>query len=468
MSLAPEKIVPSPVSDIPALVKAQHEFFRTGATKDLDFRMKQLKTFRQLLLDRETDIYRALQQDLHKVDFEAYAGELGLVLEETKSFLKNLRSWAKPKRIWVPLALMPGSAKVYPEPYGIVCVLSPWNYPIQLALSPAIGAIGAGNCVILKPSELAPATSTLIGEMISQTFPREFFAVIEGGAETTQALLKEKMDYIFFTGSPRVGKIIMQAAAEHLTPLTLELGGKSPCIVDETANLDIAARRIAWGKFFNSGQTCVAPDYLLVHPKIKDELVAKIKANLLSFYGEDPKLSPDYGRIINKMNFERVSQFLSEGRVLAGGQTDPAERYIAPTLLTDVPETARVRQEEIFGPVLPILDAGNLDEALAEISKHPRPLALYHFTTDTAREERVRREVSFGGGCVNETIAHLAVPEMPFGGVGTSGFGSYHGKASFDTFTHRKGVLKRPNFLDIKIKYPPYKGRLGILKRLIG
>jgi aldehyde dehydrogenase (NAD+) len=467
MTLASQTIESVP-GDIPVLVAAQRKFFSQGRTQDLEFRLRTLRAFREMLLNHEKEIYEALRQDLRKSDFESYVSELGMVLEEAKSFLKHLKKWSAPRKVGVPLSLMPGSAKVYPEPYGLVLVLSPWNYPIQLSLTPSLGALGAGNCVILKPSELAPASSALMRKMVAATFPREHFAVVEGGPETTQALLKEKMDYIFFTGSTRVGRIVMEAAAKHLTPLTLELGGKSPCIVDETADLKVAAKRIVWGKFFNAGQTCVAPDYLLVSPKIREPLLEKMKAAIRSFYTEDHKQSPDYCRIINRQHFDRLSQYLRDGRIVSGGESDPASLYLAPTILTDVAENSRIMQEEIFGPILPVLTYENLDEAVAFVRKHPKPLSLYLFTTDSDHEKKILQELSFGGGCVNETLTHLAVPDMPFGGVGNSGFGSYHGKSSFDTFTHAKGVLKKPNFLDLKIKYPPYKGRLGLAKKLIG
>lgn len=455
------------VNRIPALVRAQRTFFALGRTRELDFRLEQLKKFRQMLLDFEPEIYQALHQDLRKPAFEAYVGELGMVLHECRHTLKNLKKWMKPVKAAVPLAIWPASAKVYSEPYGVVLNLSPWNYPIQLALTPVLGAMAAGNCVILKPSELAPRTSELLHRLISESFPPEYFNVIQGGVEVTTALLAERFDYLFFTGSPRVGKVIMEAAAKHLTPMTLELGGKSPCLVDETARLDVTARRVVWGKFFNAGQTCVAPDYLLVHRSVRSELLARMRDAIETFYSQDPQKSPDYARIINAQHFQRLASYLAEGEIIVGGQTDPAERYIAPTLIQNPRPGARLMQEEIFGPILPVVEYQELSEALRFIEQQPKPLSFYYFTSDPAREREVIAKLQFGGGCINDTMDHLAVPDLSFGGVGDSGFGGYHGKRSFDTFSHKKSLLKKPYFMDLKIKYPPYKDRLSLAKKLL-
>ena len=345
-------------------------------------------------------------------------------------------------------------------------IIGPWNYPFQLTLAPLVAAIAAGNCAVLKPSELAPATSAVIASIIGKYFDPAFVTVVEGGIGETQALLAEKFDYIFFTGGTSVGKIIMDAAAKHLTPVTLELGGKSPVILHKDARLDYAVRRIAWGKFFNAGQTCLATDYLLVHRDIRDEAVKKLRETILSFYGSDPKRSPDYARIINARHFERVSSLLKDGEIIHGGETSAGEKYIAPTLIDHVTLENRIMKEEIFGPLLPIMEYGDIDEAIGIINGMPRPLALYLFTESRAIEKKVLGSTLSGGGCINDTISHVGNTELPFGGIGDSGMGSYHGKTGFDTFTHRRGILKRGTFFDLTLRYPPYGKRLKLVQRL--
>jgi len=453
-----------------AMQEAQRQFFQTGITRDIEFRRQQLRKLRQVLIDHEREIYRALHEDLRKPEFEAYVGEMGIMLEEAKHIEKHLKSWASPKSVRLGMVHWPAGAKVSYEPYGVVLIMSPWNYPFQLLFGPLLGAIAGGNCAVLKPSELAPASAALIERMVRENFPVEYIAVHQGDVPETQKLLQDPFDYIFFTGSPRVGRIIMEAATRHLTPLTLELGGKSPCIVDATAPLEVAARRIVWGKFFNAGQTCVAPDYLLAQKSIAGPLLEKMRAMIPSLYGEDPQKSPDYARIINAAHFQRLSAYLQQGKILTGGKTDSADRYIAPTILGEVPESASAMQEEIFGPILPLIEYESLDEALRFVQRYPKPLAFYLFTEDSKVEARVLGQVSFGGGCVNDTIAHLASPDLPFGGVGGSGFGSYHGRKSFETFTHPRAVLKRSTKLDIPIRYPPYANpmKLKVVKKLLG
>jgi acyl-CoA reductase-like NAD-dependent aldehyde dehydrogenase len=454
----------SPISDI---IQQQRQFFATGRTKDVAFRLEQLKRLKQAILDNQTAILEAVNADLNKPEFEAYATEIGVV-REIDYAIKHLKSWVKPKKVSTSIEQFPSSACIYPEPLGVVLIISPWNYPFQLMISPLVGAIAAGNCAILKPSELAANTSRIVTQITEKTFDPSYITSIEGGVETSQELLAEKFDHIFFTGGTKIGQLVMEAAAKHLTPVTLELGGKSPCIVDSNVHIEHAAKRIAWGKFINAGQTCIAPDYLLVDRTIKNDLLTSIKQCIQEFYGDDPAKSPDYGRIINQRHFERLASFLSEGQPYIGGQTNPEERYIAPTVIDGVDWDAPVMEEEIFGPILPVLEYSDLSDAIAKINARPKPLALYIFSKDQQKQERVLQETSSGGVCINDTVMQVGVSELPFGGVGSSGIGSYHGKASFDTFSHRKSVLKRSFLLDLDWRYAPYQGKLKLIKRIIG
>jgi aldehyde dehydrogenase (NAD+) len=414
----------------------------------------------------EADLLQALHKDLGKGEFEAYTGEVGFVYEEIGHALSHMDEWARTVRVPTPLVHQPSESAIHVQPRGTVLVIGPWNYPLQLMLSPLVGAVAAGNTAVLKPSELAPATAAVVGRLIERTFSPDFCAVVGGGVPETTRLLAERFDHIFFTGSIPVGKVVMRAAAEHLTPVTLELGGKSPCIVDEHVDVAVAARRITWGKFYNAGQTCVAPDYLLVHRSVKSDLLAGIKKSLAEFFGADPQQSPDYGRIVNERHFDRLAE-LVDGKVYLGGQKDRASLYFAPTVLDDARMSDRSMAGEIFGPVLPVLAFDTLDEAVALVKERPNPLACYVFTSRSATEKRIVDEVPFGGGCVNNTLIHLANPHLPFGGVGASGMGAYHGKFSFDTFSHKKAVTKTTTRLDLKLKYPPYAGRLGLIRKLI-
>jgi len=454
----------SPISDI---IQQQREFFATGKTKDVAFRLEQLKRLKQAILDNQTAILEAVNADLNKPEFEAYATEIGVV-REIDYAIKHLKSWVKPKKVSTSIEQFPSSACIYPEPLGVVLIISPWNYPFQLMISPLVGAIAAGNCAILKPSELAANTSRIVTQITKKTFDPAYITSIEGGVETSQELLAEKFDHIFFTGGTKIGQLVMEAAAKHLTPVTLELGGKSPCIVDSNVHIEHAAKRIAWGKFINAGQTCIAPDYLLVDRTVKNDLLTSIKQYIQEFYGDDPAKSPDYGRIINQRHFERLASFLNEGQPYIGGQTNPEERYIAPTIIDGVDWDTPVMQEEIFGPILPVLEYSDLSDAIAKINARPKPLALYLFSKDQQKQERVLQETSSGGVCINDTVMQVGVSELPFGGVGSSGIGSYHGKASFDTFSHRKSVLKRSFLLDLDWRYAPYQGKLKLIKRIIG
>jgi aldehyde dehydrogenase (NAD+) len=444
---------------------------REAATKgalDLQRRVELLAALKEVLIKDQVHIGVALKKDLGKCSFEAWSTEIGFLTGEISDFIKDLPSLMAPEKVSTPLTMQPGSSYIYKEPYGVVLVLAPWNYPVQLALSPLIGAIAAGNRVVIKPSEMTPHCSQVIADVVAKVFTEEEVQVVLGGVEETTQLLKEPFDYIFFTGSTAVGKVVMRAAAEHLTPVTLELGGKSPCLIDSSANLEIAAKRIAWGKWMNAGQTCVAPDYVLI-PKDKEAIfLSEIKKAIEQFYSQNPQKSPDYGRIVNERHFDRLLKLLPGLEVVCGGQHDRSERFIAPTVLRNVTEQHPIMQDEIFGPLLPILTYDSLAEAINFIKRRSKPLALYFFSQNKENEKKVLESISFGGGCINDTVIHLANSELPFGGVGPSGMGAYHGKRSFDTFSHQKAVFKQTTMVDVPVRYPPYKGKEKLLKFLIG
>ena len=440
------------ISDI---VSNQRQFFSTGATKEIAFRIDKLKSLEQAIEDNKTIIIKALKADLNKPGFEAYFEIMG-VLSEIKYALKNIKAWTKPQKVATPFYQFLSSAQVYTEPLGVVLIIGPWNYPINLMLSPLVGAIAAGNCSILKPSEIAIHTSSVLADIVKKTFDPSFITAIEGGVETSKEILSESFDHIFFTGGTEVGKIVMSAAAQNLTPVTLELGGKSPCIVDDTAHIEYTAKRIVWGKFSNAGQTCTAPDYLLVNRKIKDDLLSSIKKQIRSFYGDTPSRSHSYARIINQRHFSRLSELLKTGELLVGGDANLEELYIAPTVIERVSWEDKVMQEEIFGPILPVLEYTHLSEAITLVNKQPKPLALYFFSSNKKNQELVLQETASGGACINDTVMQLTVPALPFGGVGASGFGRYHGKAGFDTFSYQRGVLNKSFLFDLKWRYPPY------------
>lgn len=430
-------------------------------------RKMKLEKLKKVILEKEPDITKALKADLGKSDFETYATEVGFILDEIKFIIKHIEDWAAPKKVKTPLTLFPGKSFIYPEPYGVVLIISPWNYPFQLCLSPFIGAYAAGNRVVIKPSEFASETSKIIKTIMDAVFDSTEVVVVEGAVEETSALLKQKFDYIFFTGSTMVGKVIMKAAAENLTPVTLELGGKSPCVIEESANIDVAAKRCVWGKFLNAGQTCVAPDYILVPRKLQDEFISKMQNYISSFYGTDPKSSTDYPRIINHKHFDRLQELVDTDKVVVGGKASRDEKYLSPTIMKDVSWSDKVMEDEIFGPVMPVIPYDSLDEALTKILSMPKPLAFYVFSEDEKKKREILSKVPFGGGCINDTVIHLANPNLPFGGVGTSGIGSYHGQKSFDTFTHYKSVFEQGTMVDIPLRYPPYEGKLSWLKLFI-
>lgn len=450
------------------LVKKQREFFKTGATLPKEFREQQLNTLKKAVLAYDKKIEQALYQDLKKSAMESYTTEIAVVLEEISYLQKNLASLMKPKAVDSSVVHFPAKSYILYEPYGMVLNIAPWNYPFQLSIAPVIGAIAAGNTAIIKPSEYAVHTSAVIAEMVAEYFDEALLAVVEGDVEVNKTLLEHKFDYIFFTGSVPVGKIIMQAASQHLTPVTLELGGKSPCIVDKTADIAQAAKRIMWGKTLNAGQTCIAPDYLLVHTSVKDQLIDELKNAVTSLFGANPLQSADYPKMISQRHYERVKRFLQDGKAVIGGQVSDDTHQISPTVLDEVTWDSPVMQEEIFGAVLPILTFNDIEAVISEVTERAKPLALYLFTKDPSVEERVLTRISFGGGCVNDTLMHIANQHLPFGGVGDSGMGAYHGDASFYTFSHAKGILKRGTWVDVPLRYPPYSpAKLAVIKKIM-
>lgn len=450
------------------LLHQQREFFQTGKTRSIDFRLIQLKTLKQAIAEYEIAINDALQADLHKPVVETYLAEITVVKKEIDYAIKHLKNWVKPRKAAIPIEQLPSTGKIFPEPLGVVLIISAWNYPLQLALAPLVGAIAAGNCTIIKPSEIAARTANLLTKMLQKYFDSAYIAVVEGGVETSQQILAEKFDLIFFTGSTNIGKIVMAAAAQHLTPVVLELGGKSPCIVDTDINLEYAAKRIAWGKFINAGQSCVASDYLLVAETVKQQLIEEIQKCTAKFYGTNPADSLDYGRIIDRKQFDRLVALLADGKIVFGGETDAESRYIAPTVIELASLDVPAMQLEIFGPILPVVTYQDISEAIAIVNQRPKPLALYLFSRNRNLQRRVLAETSSGSVCINDTVVQFAVPTLPFGGVGGSGMGKYHGKASFDTFSHYKSVLYRSLAIEINLRYPPYRGKLPLLKRILG
>ncbi|WP_188453721.1 aldehyde dehydrogenase [Virgibacillus oceani] len=455
------------MDQIERLVESQRDYFLRGETLTYSFRKEQLKKLKSILKKYENSVYQALKADLNKSRHEALTTEVGFLYTEIDFALKNLKDWMKPEKADVPITHKGTKNYILSEPYGVSFVISPWNYPLQLAIAPAIGAIAAGNTVILKPSELTPTTSSLLSEMIGETFDNNYFAVVEGGKDVSEHLLKQKFDYIFFTGSTAVGKIIMREASTHLTPVTLELGGKSPAIVDKDADIDLAAKRIVWGKFTNAGQTCVAPDYLYVHKDIKQKLFKAIKKYIKSFYGKRPLKNEGYVRIINENHFNRLQAFLTEGKIVHGGNYSKNKLAIEPTILDKISWEDPIMQEEIFGPLLPIFTFSDLDAVISKIKQLDKPLALYYFGEKLTAQQKIIQGISFGGGCINDTLYHLANPYLPFGGVGSSGIGRYHGKYSFETFSHKKSVLKQTTKFDMPFRYPGGKVAEALVKRII-
>ena len=449
------------------ILKNHKEYFYKKETLNIDFRIEQLKKLREAIIKYEDKISEALRKDLGKGNFESYSSEIGFELVSIKNTIKNLKKWAKVKKVKTPIYLYPSKSYIMREPYGTVLIIGPYNYPFQLTIEPLIGAIAGGNTVVLKPSELTPNVSKVILDMISETFNENYISVVEGAIETTTSLINSKFDYIFFTGSVNVGKIVMEAASKNLTPVTLELGGKSPVIVDKSASIEISCKRIIWGKTLNAGQTCVAPDYVFVHKDIKEEFINKCKEVIKEFYGEDIKNNNDFSSIVNERHFERIKNILEKDKefIVYGGRCDKSRKFIEPTLICLPEGKGASMNEEIFGPVLPIIEYEDLDEVIKKINKGEKPLALYLFTNNKDVERKVLSSVSSGGVSINDTISHLINHNLPFGGVGNSGIGSYHGEYSFNTFTHEKSILKKGTKLNIDLVFPPYN-KLSLIKKV--
>jgi aldehyde dehydrogenase (NAD+) len=452
-------------------VKRLRVTFDTGRTRPVEWRKAQLHALKQLLSEGEGELVAALGRDLGKSALEGFVTEIALVRAEIDETLQHLDAWLRPERVHLPVKQQPGKARIHRDPLGVVLIIGPWNYPVQLVLAPLVGALAAGNCAVLKPSEVSEHSSHALARLVPRYLDPDAVAVVEGGVPETTALLEERWDHIFYTGNGTVGRVVMEAAAKHLTPVTLELGGKSPTIVDRSANLDVAARRIAWGKYINAGQTCVAPDYVLVDRRVEGPLTARLRDAVRAFYGDDPSESPDYGRIVNDRHFARIAGLADgdgAGEVVYGGDRDEAQRYFSPTALRGSEPSAAIMQEEIFGPVLPIIAVDDVDAAVEFVNAREKPLALYVFGEDSHVTDHVVASTSAGGVCVNATIFHLAVPGLPFGGVGASGMGAYHGRASFETFSHRKSVLGKPTRIDPSLAYPPYRGlKAKLLRRFL-
>ena len=452
--------------DFQNILSDQRNLFNSQKTKNLKFRKMYLEKLKEVLLKNEELLYDSIYKDFGKSKFDTFTTEISFVLKDIDYFLKNLNSLAKPKKVRTNLANQLGSSKIYPEPLGCTLVIGAWNYPYQLSLSPVVAALAAGNTCILKPSEIAENTMKAMAKIINENFPKEYFYVAEGGIEETTEILKLKFDKIFFTGSPKVGQIIYEAAAKHLTPVTLELGGKSPAIVTSSANFEVAAKRIVWGKFLNAGQTCVAPDYILVDEKVKDSFLDSLQSYIQKFNYHSE--SENYTQIINQRNFDRLVNLIDQEKVYFGGKTDAANRYIEPTIMHDVTWNDKVMQEEIFGPILPVLTFKNFNEALLQIAAYEKPLSAYLFSDNSEEKEEFTTKISFGGGCINDVVMHLSNDYLPFGGVGNSGIGNYHGKYGFDAFSHQKAVLDRATWGEPDLKYPPYNDKkLNWIKKLL-
>lgn len=448
------------------LLQKQRDFFATQRTKDISFRKQVLKRLQKEIIAREDDIAEAIYSDFKKPRFETFAAETQFVLAELKYVLKNIRYWSDPERVSSSLMNWPSSDYIYKEPYGTVLIIAPWNYPFQLAFAPLIGAIAAGNTVVLKPSEATPNTSVITSEIINAVFEPEHVAVVEGGVETSQKLLVEQWGYIFFTGSTRVGQIVYESAAKHLTPVTLELGGKNPTIIDQTASISLAAKRIVWGKFLNAGQTCIATDYILVHSSVKDKLIAALKQRITKCYGENIEESPDFSRTVNQGHYNNLKKMLEGEEILFGGNSNDEDNYLAPTLVNEPKLDSKLMHGEIFGPILPIIAYESEDDIRKHIMNYGRPLAIYVFSNKKKFQERILNNYSFGGGAINDTVIQITNKKLPFGGVGSSGIGAYHGRTSFDLFSHHKAIIKKSNWIDLPLRYPPYNMPLKLVKMI--
>lgn len=457
------------MEDINLIFKNQKEFFESGKTINVDYRIKSLKKLNDIIKKNEDKILSELKKDLGKSNFEGYVTEVGILYDDINFHIKNVKKWSSEEKRKSPIVYYPSKSYIYKEPYGVTLIIGPFNYPFQLVIAPLIGAISAGNTAIIKPSENSRNIALLLEKLINENFPEGYLRVVNplGGKETVSLLLDKPFDYIFFTGSVRVGKLVMQKAAQHLTPVTLELGGKSPCIVDSDAKLKLAAKRIVWGKFLNAGQTCVAPDYLCVHKSVKDELLKLIINEIRVQFGENVRNSEDYPRIVNKSSLERLSGYLNDGKIYYGGNIDEDNLYMEPTLIIKPDLNSSIMSDEIFGPILPILVYEDLDNVIKFINHREKPLALYYFSESKKKIKYVLTSTTSGGVTINDTIIHVANPNLPFGGVGNSGVGKYHGKESFETFTHNKSVMKRGTFIEFNIRFAPYKNKLNLVKRIM-
>jgi aldehyde dehydrogenase (NAD+) len=450
---------------IEQLLINQRKFFAGNKTKDIKFRIQQLKKFKTTIKKYEQKIADALWKDLHKSFEEAYLTEISIVLQEIDNHIKNLNRWSKPKKVSTPIHILPSSSKILYEPLGISLIIAPWNYPFQLLMNSLVGSISSGCCAILKPSPYTENIAMVMEEMIKETFPEEYISIVQGGRKTNQLLLEQRFDIIFFTGSPNVGKVVMKYAAEHLTPVVLELGGKSPCIVDQNANIDIAAKRIAWGKTINAGQTCIAPDYVFAHQSIKDALIEKIGHQITKMYGDKIDESNYFPRIVNKPAFERLSLLMKDGNIKFGGNTDEQDLFISPTIIDDVKPDFPIMKEEIFGPILPVLSFTSISDVLNYVNSNEKPLAFYYFGKNKTAKDILNKTTS-GGGCINDTLMHITNHKLPFGGVGNSGLGKYHGKESFLAFSNRRSIVSTPTWIDMPFKYVPFK-YFKLIKKII-
>ncbi|MDU3866457.1 MAG: aldehyde dehydrogenase [Clostridium perfringens] len=450
-------------------INKQREYFSTGETKDINFRIEKLKKLRDVLKSEEEKVFEALKKDLMKSSFESYVTEVAMVYDEINMHIKNIKKWSKKRRVKTPLVQFPAKSFIQLEPYGVVLIIGPLNYPFMLTMDPLIGAIAAGNTAVIKPSESAPETSKILKEILEKVFDEKYVLHVnpERGKEVVEELLKEKFDYIFFTGSATVGKIVMKAASQYLTPVTLELGGKSPCIIDKDCKLELAARRIVWGKLLNSGQTCVAPDYLYVHKDIEEEFIKKLEEEIKNQFGDNPLESKDYSKMVNEREFNRVLSYIDKEKLVFGGNYNRKTFQIEPTILKNVTWNDPVMEREIFGPIFPILPFENLDEVIRLVNSKDKPLAIYYFSEDKNKIEKVLNSTSSGGVTINDTLVHVSSSYLPFGGVGNSGMGEYHGKYSFDLFSNKKGVMNRKTFLDLKIRYAPFQNKLTIVKKIM-
>ncbi|MDB2039851.1 aldehyde dehydrogenase [Clostridium perfringens] len=450
-------------------INKQREYFSTGETKDINFRIEKLKKLRDVLKSEEEKVFEALKKDLMKSSFESYVTEVAMVYDEINMHIKNIKKWSKKRRVKTPLVQFPAKSFIQLEPYGVVLIIGPFNYPFMLTMDPLIGAIAAGNTAVIKPSESAPETSKILKEILEKVFDEKYVLHVnsERGKEVVEELLKEKFDYIFFTGSATVGKIVMKAASQYLTPVTLELGGKSPCIIDKDCKLELAARRIVWGKLLNSGQTCVAPDYLYVHKDIEEEFIKKLEEEIKNQFGDNPLESKDYSKMVNEREFNRVLSYIDKEKLVFGGNYNRKTFQIEPTILKNVTWNDPVMEREIFGPIFPILPFENLDEVIRLVNSKDKPLAIYYFSEDKNKIEKVLNSTSSGGVTINDTLVHVSSSYLPFGGVGNSGMGEYHGKYSFDLFSNKKGIMNRKTFLDLKIRYAPFQNKLTIIKKIM-